>query len=331
MIRPHHKEATMRLRLVLALVAALALPAGVAAQPYPSKPIRFIAPFAAGGALDTLTRTIASRMQDNWGQPVLVENRTGAGGNIGADIVAKAAPDGYTLVMGTIATHAINVSLYAKMPYDAVKDFAPVTLAASINNSLSLNPAVPARNVSELIAHAKANPGKLTFGSAGSGTSQHLAGELFKTMAGVDMVHVPYKGGALAVIDLLGGQISMTFGDIPTALPHIRSGKLRSIAVTAAKRSPLLPDVPTIAEQGLPGFDVSAWFGVFTTAGTPRAVVDQLNTEIVRILNLPDVREKLAGIGMDVVTDTPDQFAAFVQSEIAKWSPVVKASGAKAQ
>jgi tripartite-type tricarboxylate transporter receptor subunit TctC len=314
----------------LAFAALLALAGGADAQSYPVKPIRFIAPFAAGGALDTLTRTIAGRMQESWGQPVVVENRTGAGGNIGADIVAKAAPDGYTLVMGTIATHAINVSLYEKMPYDAVKDFAPVTIAASINNSLSLHPSVPAKNVQELVAYAKANPGKLTFGSAGSGTSQHLAGELFKTMAGVDMVHIPYKGGAPAMIDLLAGQISMTFGDIPTALPHIRAGKLRSIAVTAAKRSPLLPDVPTIAEQGLPGFDVSAWFGVFTTAGTPRPVVNQLNVEIVRILNLPDVREKLMGIGMEPVTNSPDEFAAFVRSEIAKWARVVKASGAKA-
>jgi tripartite-type tricarboxylate transporter receptor subunit TctC len=321
----------MGFRITALLIAALALPAAAAAQGYPAKPIRFIAPFAAGGALDTLTRTIATRMQENWGQPVVVENRTGAGGNIGADLVAKAAPDGYTLVMGTIATHAINVSLFEKMPYDAVKDFAPVTLAASINNSLSLNPAVPAKNVAELIIYAKANPGKLTFGSAGSGTSQHLAGELFKTMAGVDMQHVPYKGGALAMVDLLGGQISMTFGDIPTALPHIRSGKLRSIAVTGAKRSPLLPDVPTVAEQGLAGFDVTAWFGVFTTAGTPRAVVDRLNAEIVRILDLPDVRDKLNAIGMEPVTNTPDQFAAFVQREIAKWAPVVKASGAKAQ
>jgi tripartite-type tricarboxylate transporter receptor subunit TctC len=312
------------------LAAGLAVAGASWAQAYPTKPIRFIAPFAAGGALDTLTRTIAGRMQESWGQPVVVENRTGAGGNIGTDLVAKAAPDGYTLVMGTIATHAINVSLYEKMPYDAVKDFAPVTIAASINNSLSVHPSVPAKNVAELIAYAKTNAGRLTFGSAGSGTSQHLAGELFKTMTGVDMVHIPYKGGAPAMVDLLAGQISMTFGDIPTALPHIRAGKLRSLAVTGAKRSPLLPDVPTIAEQGLAGFDVTAWFGVFTTAGTPRQVVNQLNAEIVRILSLPDVREKLIGIGMEPVTNSPDEFAAYVQSEIAKWARVVKASGAKA-
>jgi tripartite-type tricarboxylate transporter receptor subunit TctC len=320
----------MSFRRAILFAAALVLSGSADAQTYPAKPIRFIAPFAAGGALDTLTRTIASRMPESWGQPVLVENRTGAGGNIGADIVAKAPPDGYTLVMGTIATHAINVSLYSPMPYDAVKDFAPVTIAATINNSLSVHPSVATRNVAELIQYAKANPGRLTFGSAGSGTSQHLAGELFKTMTGVDMVHVPYKGGAPAMVDLLAGQISMTFGDIPTALPHIRSGRLRSIAVTAARRSPLLPDVPTIAEQGLPGFDVSAWFGVFTTAGTPRPVVSQLNAEIARILRLPDVREKLLAVGMEPVTNSPDEFAAFVQSEIAKWARVVKASGAKA-
>jgi len=315
-------------RLLVLSLLAFALP--TQAQSYPSKQIRFIAPFAAGGALDTLTRTIAQKMQEDWGQPVLVENRTGAGGNIGADIVAKAQPDGYTLVMGTIATHAINVSLYAKMPYDAVKDFAPVTIAASINNSLSVNAALPAKNVRELIALAKAQPGALTFGSAGSGTSQHLAGEMFKTLTGIQMTHIPYKGGAPVMVDLLGGQISMTFGDLPTALPHVRSGRIRSIAVTAAKRSPLLPDVPTVAEQGVPGFDVSAWFGVFTTGGTPKDVVAKLNAQIVRILALPEVREKLSGIGMEPVSMTPDAFSDFVRAEIAKWAGVVKASGARA-
>jgi tripartite-type tricarboxylate transporter receptor subunit TctC len=233
--------------------------------------------------------------------------------------------------MGALSTHAVNPSLYAKMPYDAQKDFAPITLVAITPNVLVVNPALPVHSVKELIAYAKAHPGKLSFGSGSIGSAGHLAGELFKVDTGVDMVHVPYKGGALAMVDLLAGQISMSFGDIPTALPHIRAGKLRSLAVTGAKRSPLLPDVPTIAEQGLPGFDVSAWFGVFTTAGTPRPVVDRLNAEIVRILNLPDVREKLLAIGMEPVTNSPDQFAAYVQSEIAKWAQVVKASGAKAQ
>ena len=316
------------LRASALLLLAFALPAN--AQTFPAKPIRFIAPFAAGGALDTLTRTIAQKMQENWGQPVVVENRTGAGGNIGSDIVAKAPPDGHTLVMGTIATHAINVSLYARMPYDAVKDFAPVTIAASINNSLSVHPSVAAKNIAELIALAKARPGTLTFGSAGSGTSQHLAGEMFKTLTGIEMTHIPYKGGAPVMVDLLGGQISMTFGDIPTALPQVRAGKIRSIAVTAAKRSPLLPDVPTVAEQGVAGFDVSAWFGVFTTAGTPKETVARLNAEIVRILNLPDVREKLLAIGMEPVTMTPEQFGDFVRAEIAKWAKVVKDSGARA-
>jgi tripartite-type tricarboxylate transporter receptor subunit TctC len=318
------------------LLVALTLPANAqiaapgTAQAFPNKPIRFIAPFAAGGALDTLTRSIAQKMQEEWGQPVVVENRTGAGGNIGSDIVAKAAPDGYSLVMGSIATHAINVSLYSKMPYDAVKDFAPVTIAASINNSLSLNPAVPAKNVQELISLAKAQPGTLSFGSAGNGTSQHLAGEMFKRITGVEMTHIPYKGGAPVMADLLGGQISMTFGDITTALPHIRSGRIRSIAVTAARRSPLLPDVPTVAEQGVPGFDVSAWFGVFTTGGTPKEVVAKLNAEIVRILSLAEVREKLLAIGMEPVSMTPEQFGDFVRAEIAKWAKVVKDSGARA-
>lgn len=315
-------------RLCALSLFAFALSAN--AQTYPAKPIRFIVPFAAGGALDTLTRTIAQKMQGDWGQPVVVENRTGASGNIGSDVVAKAAPDGYTLVMGTIATHSINVSLYSKMPYDAVKDFAPVTIAATLNNSLSVNPSVPVKNIPELIAYAHANPGTLTFGSAGSGTSQHLSGELFCTLAGIEMTHVPYKGGAPVMADLLGGQISMTFGDIPTALPHIRSGRIRSIAVTAAHRSPLLPDVPTVAEQGVAGFDVSAWFGVFTTAGTPKDVVAKLNAEIVRILAMPDVREKLIGIGMDPVSMTPEQFGDFVRADIAKWAKVVKSSGARA-
>jgi tripartite-type tricarboxylate transporter receptor subunit TctC len=327
MIRRNDREEDMALGRSFAFAAALALASGAAAQTYPTKPIRFIAPFAAGGALDTLTRTIAARMQDKWSQPVVVENRTGAGGNIGADLVAKASPDGYTLVMGTIATHAINVSLYSTMPYDAVKDFAPVTIAASINNSLSVHPSVPAKNVAELIAYAKANPGKLTFGSAGNGTSQHLAGELFKTMAGVDMVHVPYKGGAPAVQALLSGEVQLTAVSVNTALPHIQSGKARPLGVASSKRSPALPDVPTFNESGIP-FEVDSWLAILGPAGIPADVVKKLNAEFAAALRSPDVQERLAKLGLVVVASAPAEVNTMLAREEPKWGKAVKDSGA---
>jgi tripartite-type tricarboxylate transporter receptor subunit TctC len=314
---------------LLALAAAL-LAFNALAQGFPTKPIRLITLTPAGGALDILARTLAQKMSDSFGQPVVVENRTGAGGNIGADIIAKAAPDGYTIGMNTSSTHGINPSLYGKaMPFDAVKDFAPITIAAELKNVVVVHPSIPARNIQELIRYARANPNKIFFGSAGSGTSQHLAGEMFKLATGTQMTHIAYKGAAQAIPDLISGQIQLMFVSIPDALPHIKSGKLRAIGVTSRERSAALPDQVPVAEQGLPDFDVRAWFGVVAPAGTPRDIVMRYNAEIVKILRQGDVRARLASIGLDPVTMSPDEFAAFIRKEIAKWTPVVKASGAR--
>jgi tripartite-type tricarboxylate transporter receptor subunit TctC len=320
-------------RILAALFAALLLqPALAGAQSFPTKPIRLITLTTPGGALDTLARTIAQGLTERLGQPVLVEARTGAGGNIGAEVVAKSAPDGYTIGMVTVSTHGINPTLYgAKMPFDAVKDFAPITLASVQRNIVVVNPAVPARNIAELVAYARANPGKISFGSAGTGTSQHLSGELFKVRAGIDMVHVPYKGAAQAMPDLISGQISLMFVTAQESVPHVRAGKLRAIGVTSLDRSPVLPDAAPIAEQGYPGFDVRAWFGVVAPAGTAADIVNRYNREISATLAQSATRDRLAGIGMDVATSTPEQFAAHIRAEIAKWAPVVKASGAKVQ
>jgi tripartite-type tricarboxylate transporter receptor subunit TctC len=314
----------------LAAIALLALSAAPsAAQTFPAKPIRLITLTTAGGSLDTLARLIAARLTDQMGQSVVVENRTGAGGNVGAEAIAKSAPDGYTIGMNTVSTHGINPSLYgASMPFDAVRDFAPITQVAELKNVAVVTPSLPVRSAQELILHARANPNKLSFGSAGSGTSQHLSGELFKMKTGTQMQHIPYKGAAQAMPDLLSGQIQLMFVSVPEALPHIKSGKLRAVGVTSKQRSPVLPDVPSLAEQGL-DFDVSAWFGVVAPAGTPRPIVSRYNAEIVKALQLPDVRARLAAIGMDPVTMTPEQFAQFIRDEIARWAPVVKASGAK--
>jgi tripartite-type tricarboxylate transporter receptor subunit TctC len=309
---------------------ALAMFATVAgAQAWPSKPIKWIVPFAPGGTTDILARTVAEKLQTVLGQPVVVENKPGAGGAVGAEFTAKAAPDGYTIMGGTISTHAINASLYAKLPYDPVKDFAPITLIARVPNMLVVYPGVPAKDVKELIALLKANPGKYSFASSGNGTSQHLSGELFKSMAGVDMQHIPYKGSPPALQDVVGGQVTMTFDNITTAWPLAKAGKLRALAVTTARRSSIAPDVPTLAESGLPGFEVGSWQGVFAPAGTPPEIVKRLNTEIVRILNLPDVREKLGNLGAEIVADSPEEFAALVKAEVVKWADVVKKSGAK--
>lgn len=320
-----------RLLCVLALAAAGALPLAAGSQEYPTKPIRLVNPFSPGGGLDQLARSLGQKLQESMGQPVIVENKTGAGGNIGADFVAKSAADGYTLVMGSSATHGINPSLYgAKMPFDAVKDFAPVSVSVVQKNVLVINPAVVlAGSVKELIALAKAQPGKLSFGSAGTGTSQQLSGELFKSLAGVDIVHIPYKGSAAAMNDLLGGQISMMFTDIPTALPHIRSGKLRALAVTSAEPSVALPDVAPLAQQGLPTFDLKAWYGVLAPANTPKAVVDKLNTEINKALNSAELKEKLLAMGQEPIALDVAQSGRYIQTEIDRWSAIVKLSGAK--
>jgi len=313
------------------LGAAFALlAAGVAgAQSWPAKPIRWIVPFAPGGTTDILARTISDKLTIALGKPVIVENNPGAGGGVGAVQTAKAAPDGYTIMGGTISTHAINASLYKTLPYDPVKAFTPLPLIARVPNLLVVNPDVPAKNVKELIALMKANPSKYTFASSGNGTSQHLSGELFKSMAGVDMQHIPYKGSPAALQDVVSGQVTMTFDNITTAWPLAKAGKLRALAVTTAKRSPIAPDVPTLAEAGLAGYEIGSWQGVFAPAGTPVDVVKRLNTEIVKIINMPDVREKLVGLGAEPVGNTPDEFAALVKSEVVKWAAVVKQSGAR--
>ncbi len=313
------------------LLAATALAPSVArAQAYPVKPVIIVNPFGAGGALDQLARNLAQKLSESLGQNVLVENRTGAGGNIGADYVAKSAPDGYTLVMGSSATHGINPSLYgARMPFDAVRDFTPVSVSVVQKNVLVVNAAVPAGSARELMALGKSQPGKLSFGSAGTGTSQHLSGELFKSIAGVDMIHIPYKGSAAAMTDLLGGQITMSFVDIPTAITHIKSGKLRALGVTSAQASPALPDVAPLAQQGLPGFDLKAWYGVLAPANTPPAVVARLNAEISKALNSPDLRDKLLSMGMEPIALNPEQSAVYIKTEIDRWAQVVKSSGAR--
>jgi tripartite-type tricarboxylate transporter receptor subunit TctC len=318
----------MRFILCVAL-GCLSFSGAYAQLAYPAKPIRFVVPFPPGGPLDIVARYIGQDLNRAWNQPVLVDNRPGAGGNIGADIVAKAPPDGYTILMGAVSTHAINVTLYSKLPYDPIRDFAPITLVTSVPNVLVVHPSVPARNVKELIALAKARPGQLNFASGSTGSAGHLAGELFKTMAGVDMVHIPYKGAAPAVTDLLGGHVSLMFDNLASALPNIKAARVRALAVTTSRRSPFLPDLPTISESGLRGFDVGTWFGVFAPGGTARDIVMRLNTEIVRILNAPSMKERLAPLGAEAMPDTPEAFSALVKSEMAKYAKIVRASGAK--
>ncbi len=317
----------------LKLLAAAALAttgiAPIAAQNFPSKPINIIVPFSAGGTTDILARIVGQALSTELGQSVIIDNRPGAGGNIGGQAAARAAADGYTLFMGTVGTHAINAALYKKMPFDPIKDFAPLSRVANVPNLLVAHPSQPYKSVQELISYAKANPGAVNFGSSGSGSSIHLSGELFKSMAKVDMVHVPYKGSAPAVSDLLGNQIAVMFDNMPSAIQHVRSGKLRPIAVTTAKRSPELPDVPTIAEAGVPGYEATSWFGLWAPAGTPAPVLDKLHSALTKVLQDPAVVKKIADQGGEVVIDTPAEFEAFIQSEAAKWGKVVKESGAE--
>jgi tripartite-type tricarboxylate transporter receptor subunit TctC len=315
------------------LLSAVMLCAAVAAQAqtqgYPNKAIRWVVPFAPGGTTDILARTVGEKLSVAFGVPVIIENKPGAGGGLGATFTAKAPADGYTIMGGTISTHAINASLYKDLQYDPVKDFVPVMLIARVPNMLVVNPNVPAKNVAELIALLKKNPGKYTFASSGNGTSQHLSGELFKTMTGVDMQHIPYKGSPPALQDVVGGSVSMTFDNITTAWPLAKNGNLRAIAVTTAKRSSIAPDVPTLAESGLPGYEVGSWQGVFAPAGTPPEIVKRLNAEMVKIVNMPDVKEKLTALGAEPVGNTPEEFSAMVKAEVVKWADVVKKSGAK--
>ena len=314
-------------RLPALLLAALCLPA--LAQ-YPAKPVKLIVPYAAGGTTDVLARIVADKLTQSLGQPVVIEYKPGAGGTIGADAAAKSPPDGYTIVMGAPGSHSTAPSLYAKLPFDPVKDFAPIVHVANVPNSIIVHPTVPVKSVVELIAYAKANPGKLTYGSAGTGATTHLTGELFALLADVKLTHVPYKGSAQAMIDLLGGQIQMMFENLPGAASQIRSGKLRGLAVTSLRRSPAFPDLPAVSET-LPGFEVVAWFALFAPAGTPPAIVARLNAETDRALKLADVREKIAQAGSDPIGGTPDELARFLAGDIAKWARVTREAGIKPQ
>ena len=314
----------------LAALTALLLGSAAYGQTWPTKPIRLIAPYAAGGPIDISARLIAPKLQEALGQPVIVENRPGAGGNIGADFVAKSAPDGYTLVIGAIATHAINPWLFHNLPYDPVRDFRHVALIVQVPNVLVVNNELPARSVGELIALAKAQPGKLDFASGSTGSTGHLAGEMFKLMTGTYMVHIPYKGAAPAVADLMAGRVHLIFDNLASALPNVKAGKVRALAVTTRQRSAFLPELPTLDESGLRGFDMTTWWGVMAPGKTPQAVVERLNAEVFRALESPDVRQRLRAMGSEVpAVRTPEAFTAFVASELKTYGDLVKRSGAK--
>jgi tripartite-type tricarboxylate transporter receptor subunit TctC len=315
--------------LVRTLAAALLglMPFFAPAQDYPRKPVRMIVPYPPGGPTDILGRIVAQNLSERLGQQVVVENKPGASGMIGADLVAKAPPDGYTL-LANASIHVINPSLYKNATYDALKDFAPVSLIAEVPLVLVVAPGLEVKSVKELIALAKSKSGKLNFASSGNAAAPHLAGEAFKIAAGVDMQHVPYKGSGPALTDLMGGQVQLMFDSLPSSISHVKSGKLRAIAVTTAKRSSALPSVPTIAESGVPGFDISTWYGIWAPAGTPTEIVSKLSGEIAKIVKLADVRERLGGLGAEPAGNSPDEFAAYCRSELAKWAKIVKASGA---
>ena len=318
-------------RVIAALCLALAMPVANAQAPaaYPTKPVKLVVPFPPGGSLDIAGRLIAQKLTEMWGQSVVVENKPGAGGNIGADFVAKSPPDGYTILLGALSTHAVNPSLYKTMPYDAAKDFAPITLIAITPNVLVVNASLPVNSAREFLAYAKANPGKLAFGSGSNGSAGHLAGELFKVETGTDAVHVPFKGGAPATQALLAGDTQFMFDNLANAMAQVKAGKIKALAVTTAQRSSLVPDLPTMAEAGLPGFDISTWYGLFAPAGTPPSIVAKWNADVTKILTSPDVRAKLVADGADPSPDTPEQFKEFIAKELAKYARIVKASGAK--
>ncbi len=319
-----------QLLIGLALAPALAGPVlGQTPVQYPEKAIRLVVPFPPGGPTDVVARLIGTKLSERWSQAVVIENRAGAGGSIGAEAVARAAPDGYTLVMGSTANMAVNVTLHDKLGYDPLKDFVAINLAAVVPNLLVVDPAFPASSVAELIAIAKSKPQAVSYASGGVGTPSHLAAELFKSMAGVEMLHVPYKGSIPALADVMGGQVTLMFDSMASALPFSRSGKLKALAQTGSQRAPAAPELPTIAESGLPGFEVSGWFGFLAPAGTPRSVVDKLSSEISAILELPDVKERYAALGLQPGPAKPEEFSAFKKAEIAKWAAAIKASGAK--
>jgi tripartite-type tricarboxylate transporter receptor subunit TctC len=318
-------------RISLLLALAIISLSGVAQSDFPSKPVRIIVPFGPGGAADTLPRLVGQRLSDIWGQPVVVENRTGAAGNIGMEMGAKAAPDGYTLTSAPVGNLAINPHLYSKLSFDVLKDFTPITLIASVQNVLVVNPAVPANDVKELIAYAKTRPGKLTYGSGGNGTQAHIGGELFESMAGVHLVHVAYKGVGDSVRDLLGGQIDMIFAQIPAVKAHIDSGKLRALGVASLKRSLALPNVPTIAEAGgLPAFQAVSWYSLVGPAGMPPAIVAKIQTDVAKVIQLPEIRERLQGLGAEPVGSTPAELTAAMKADYDRYGTIIKRLGIKA-
>ena len=313
-------------------IALLAIAAGAAAaQDYPTRPIRIIVPSTAGGSVDTLARMVGTNLSQRWSQQIVVDNRSGAGGVIAGELTAKASPDGYTLIMATISAMVTNVSLVRNLPYDPVRDFAPVTLVASQQIVLLVNPAVPAKTVQELIQLAKAKPKQLTFASAGNGSGGHLSGELLKILAGIDITHVPYKGIAPAIVDVISGQVTMTFASIISGTPHIKSGRLRALAVTGAHRSPALPELPTMIESGVRGYESSTWYGLLAPKATPRAIVTKLNREVVAIVNLTDIKAHLLAEGAEPVGNTPEQFGEIIKSDIAKWGKVIRSAGLRAE
>jgi tripartite-type tricarboxylate transporter receptor subunit TctC len=329
---PHNYR--RKLLFIGASIASLIALPTLAQNTWPAKPVRIVVPFAPGGTTDILARAVAPELSRAFGQSFFVENRPGAGGNLGADIVAKAAPDGYTLLMGTVGTHGINKALYEKMPFDPVKDFVPITLVAGVPNVMIMNTekaqAMGISNVADFIKYAKAHPGQLNMASSGNGTSIHLAGELFKSMSGIFMLHFPYRGSSPALLDMLGGTMDVMFDNLPSSMPHIKSGKLKALAVTSSQRSAVLPDVPTVEEAGhLKGFEASSWFGLLAPAGTPPDIVNRIQQETAKALNTPAIKEKLLSQGAIPSGNTPAEFARLIDSEIAKWAQVVKVSGAK--
>jgi tripartite-type tricarboxylate transporter receptor subunit TctC len=322
----------MKSLMPVALLAAslLSLPLQ-AATAFPTKPIRIIVAYTPAGTTDILARALAQKMSESWGQPVIVDNRPGANGNIGTEVAARAVADGHSLVMATAGTHGINVSLYRKLNWHPVKDFAPVSLTAMVPKIMVVNNSLPEKNVKEFIAHVKANPGKLSYGSPGNGSTAHLSMDLFKSMTGVILVHIPYKGSAGVLTDVMGGQIAVTIDNMPPYVPQVRAGKIRALAVSTAKRSSAMPDVPTIAEAGVTGYEAGAWFGLLAPAGTPKAIVAQLSAESARILKLPDVSKRISELGAEPVGSTPEEFAALIHSEIAKWAKVIKDANVELQ
>jgi tripartite-type tricarboxylate transporter receptor subunit TctC len=312
-------------------VATIAAACAVQAQDFPTKPIRFVVPYPPGGASDVTARFIGQKLTEAWGQQVIVDNRPGANGIIALELAAKAPSDGYTILMGNVGPNAINQTLYKKLPYDSVGSFEPITLTTIVPIVLVANPLLPANNIPELIALAKKKPGDVTFASAGVGASNHLTGEILKNQSKIDIVHVPYKGDAPAMTDVMGGQVSMMFATAVAAMPHVRSGKLKILGIASPQRSPALPEVPTIAEQGLPGFQAASWGGVLAPAGTPKPIIAKYHAELIKILQMSDVKEKLSGLGAEIVGSSPDEFAKFIKAEIGKWGEAVRISGASVE